>query len=102
MDADAHGKPDALMLFQASVQRPHSVQDAQASMHGPLGIVFVGLWIAKVHQQAIAEILGDIPVKTLDHLDTGRLISQHDLAQVFRIKLTGEGVSSPLGHRTAP
>jgi hypothetical protein len=31
-----------------------------------------------------------MPVKALDHLDTGRLIGQHDLTQVFRVELTGE------------
>src|SRR5262245_17207773 len=29
-------------------------------------------------------------VKALDYLDTGRLIGQHDLTQVFRVELTGE------------
>ena len=31
-----------------------------------------------------------MPIKALDHLDTGRLIGQHDLAEVFRVELTGE------------
>jgi hypothetical protein len=90
MDADPHGQPDAFVLFQAGVQRPHDVEDAQASTDGPLGVVFVGLRVAKVHQQAIAQILGDIPVKALDDLDPSRLISQHHLAEVFRVELTGE------------
>ena len=54
MDADPHGEPHVLSAFQASVQRPHGVEDAQASPDGPLSIVFMGLWVAKVHQQAIA------------------------------------------------
>jgi hypothetical protein len=79
-----------LVLFQVGIQRPHGVEDAQASTDGPLGIVFVGLREAKVHQQAIAQILGDRPVKVLDDLDPGRLISQHHLAQVFGVELAGE------------
>ena len=29
-------------------------------------------------------------VKALDHLDTGGLIGQHNLAEVFRVELTGQ------------
>jgi hypothetical protein len=90
MDADAHREPHAVGLCQAGVQRPQGVEHANAGVHGPLGVVFVGLRIAKVHQQAIAQILGDIPIKALQHFNTGRLIGQHDLAQVFRVELTGE------------
>jgi hypothetical protein len=90
MDADPHGEPDAPGLCQAGIQRPHGVEDAQASAHGPLGVVFVRLRVAKVHQQAIAEILRDIPVKAPGDLDAGGLIGQHDLAEVFRVELTGE------------
>jgi hypothetical protein len=52
-----------------------------------LGIVFVGLRIAKIDQQAITKILGDGSVKVLDDCGAGSLISPHDLAQVFRIEL---------------
>ena len=31
-----------------------------------------------------------MPIKALDDLDTGCLISQHNLTQVFRVELTGE------------
>src|ERR1051326_6590437 len=90
MDTDAHGEPHTPGLFQTGVQGPHGVEDAQTGTHGPLGIIFMRLRIAKVDQQAIAQILGNIPVKTLEHLDTGRLIGQHDLTEVFRVELTGE------------
>jgi len=63
---------------------------ASRMAYGSLGIVFVGLRIAKVHQQAIAQILGHMPIKALEHLDTGRLIGQHDVAEVFRVELTSE------------
>jgi hypothetical protein len=47
--------------------------------------------IAEVDEQAIAEILGDMPVKAGDHLGTGVLIGPHHFAQVFRVKLAGQG-----------
>src|SRR5438034_3100755 len=48
------------------------------------------LGIAKIDQQAIAEILRNMPVKALDDLSTGRVVRAHDLPVVFWIKLTGE------------
>ena len=48
------------------------------------------LRIAKIDQQAIAEILGDMPVKALDDLGTGGLVGAHHLPQIFGIELAGE------------
>src|SRR5438309_2013179 len=48
------------------------------------------LGIAEIDQQSVAEILGNIPLKALDDLRTGRLVRPHHLPQVFRIKLGGE------------
>ena len=90
MDANPHREPNAFSLFQAGVQRPQSVEEAQAGTDSSLGVVFVRLRVTKVHQQAITQILGDMPLKTLHHLDPGRLIGQHHLAQVFRVELTGK------------
>src|SRR5213080_1896449 len=46
--------------------------------------------IAKVDQQAIAEILGDMPLKAGNYLGAGPLIGPHDIAQLFRVELAGE------------
>jgi len=46
--------------------------------------------IAEVDQQAITEILRDMPLKASDHLGAGLLIGAHHLAQVFGVKLAGE------------
>src|SRR5262245_61674785 len=48
------------------------------------------LGIAKIDEQAVAEVLGDMPRKALDDLGTGSLVGAHHLPQVFRIELTGE------------
>ena len=39
----------------------HGVHHAQPGAHGPLGVIFVRLGVAEVDEQAIAEILGDMP-----------------------------------------
>ena len=51
-------------------------------------VVFMGLGIAEVHQQAIAEVLGNVAVKALDDLGTGGLIGPHHGSEVFRIEST--------------
>ena len=48
----------------------------------------MGLGIAEVHQQAIAEVLGNVAVKALDDLGTGGLIGPDHGAEVFRIEST--------------
>src|SRR5215510_9285555 len=49
------------------------------------------LRIAEVHQQAIAEILGNMALEALDDRSTGLLVRPHNLPQVLRIKAAGEG-----------
>ena len=48
-------------------------------------------WIAKVDEDSIAQILGNMSVKTADDLSTGSLISAHHLAPFFGIKSLREG-----------
>jgi hypothetical protein len=47
--------------------------------------------VAEVDEQAIAEILRDMPVKAGNHLGAGVLIRPHHLTQVFRVELACEG-----------
>ena len=58
------------------------------------------LRIAKIDQQAIAEILRDMPRKVLDDLGTGGLVGAHHLPQIFRIELRWRARSTPPDHRT--
>src|SRR6266446_1505990 len=48
------------------------------------------LGIAKIDEQPIAEILGNMAVKALDDLGTGGLVGAHDLPQVFWVELARE------------
>ena len=90
MHAHPHRQPHAAFLLQADVQRSHGLQDAQASPSSPLGVVLVRLGIAKVHQQAVTQILRDIPIEALDHRGTGLLVGPHHVAPVFRVELPGQ------------
>src|SRR6266498_3125239 len=48
------------------------------------------LGIAKIDEQAIAEILRNMPRKALDDLGTGGVIRADHLAEIFGIELGGE------------
>jgi hypothetical protein len=48
------------------------------------------LRVAKIDQQAVPQVLCDIPVETLDHLRTGLLVGAHDLTEIFRVQLASE------------
>src|SRR5215471_1122634 len=87
MDTDAYRKTNSLLSLQLGIERPRRLDHAKSRPHGAVGIVFMGLGIAKVDQQAIPEILRDMALKALDHLGAGGLISADDLAQIFRVEL---------------
>ena len=89
MDAEPHGELDAIGVPTA-YSTTYGLNNAEASMHRPVRIIFVGQGVAKVDQQAIAEILRDMALKAGDHLGAGVLVGPHHLAQVFWIELTGE------------
>src|SRR5215468_4268368 len=43
----------------------------------PLGVIFVRQGVAEVDEQAVAEVLGNMPLIASDHLGTGLLIGAH-------------------------
>jgi hypothetical protein len=67
-------------LLQVSIQGPDGLDNVQSGLHRPLRIVFMSLWIAKVHQQPIAEILGNMALEALDDRSTGLLVRPHDIS----------------------
>ena len=49
-----------------------------------LRVVLVGLGIAEVDQQPVAQVLGDVPLEAADDLGAGLLVGPHRLAQALR------------------
>ena len=90
MDPETHGDAHAVALLQVCAEGLQGRDDPEPGMHSALGVVFVRLRVAKVDQQAITKILGNVAVEALDDLRTGALVGAHDRTQVFRIKLAGE------------
>src|SRR5262249_7184749 len=90
VDTEAHREPYPVTLLQVRVNCLHGSDNPEPGAYGALGIVFMGLGIAKVDQKTIAEILGNVPVEALDDLRAGGLVGAHDLTQILGVELAGE------------
>jgi hypothetical protein len=55
-----------------------------------LGVIFMGLGIAEVHQESIPQELGNMSVKTLDDFRTSSLIGTDHLTVLFGVELRGQ------------
>ena len=90
VDAEPHGEVDTVLCRQTGIQGGDGLDNAQAGVHGAPGIVFMGRGVAKIDQQPIAEVLGDMALVVLDDLGRGLLVGAHHGAQVFGVELAGE------------
>jgi hypothetical protein len=90
VEPDAYRHSYSVLRFQTGIQGCHGLDELQARLHGPLRLVFMGLGIAEVHQQPIAEVLRHIAIKALDHGGRGLLIGADDGAVVFGVELARE------------
>jgi hypothetical protein len=86
--ADRH--THAVLRHQASVERFHGVHNGQPGVYRPLDSIFVGIRIAKVNEQAIAQILRHVAIKGLDRYHSGLLVGADHGPVVFRIELLRE------------
>jgi hypothetical protein len=91
MHAQAHGQPEALVRGQPRLEWSQGIEYVQPRSHGALRIVLMRVRIAEVHQETIAEVLGNVAIKALNHVGAGGLIGAYHLAVIFRVKLPGEG-----------
>ena len=83
MNADADGH----RLSEPGAEVLHLLEYAQTGVERAGRVVFVGGRVAKEHEQAVAEIFGNMPVKALNDLTTGRMICAEHIAPLFRVKL---------------
>ena len=67
VDADARRRSaDAVLGLERVVQASERGDDLEPGAHGALGVVLVGLRIAEVHEQTVAEVLRDVPRVAFD------------------------------------
>jgi len=72
------------------MQAVHRSEDTKASAYSPLHIIFMGLRIAKIHEEPIPKELGDVPVIAANPLRTGGLIGTDYVPILFGVELVGE------------
>jgi len=90
VNAEPHGELHRVRSHQTGVQGGDGLDEAQARVHRTPGIIFMGCGVAKINQQAIAEILGDMARVLLDDRGGGLLVGAHYHTQVFRVELARE------------
>jgi hypothetical protein len=90
VDAEPHGEMDAVLRRQTGIQRGDGLNNTQPRVHGAPSIVFMGRGVAKVDQQAITEVLGDMPLVACNDLGGSLLVGAYHRTQVFGVKLAGE------------
>ncbi len=66
------------------------VQRAERGAHRARGVVLVGLRVAEVHEQPVAEVLRDVARVALDHCRRRILIGAHDAAEIFGVEALRE------------
>jgi hypothetical protein len=90
VDADADRQLHPRAPRQTSIECPHGFHNPQTSADGAAGIVFMRLGVAKVHQQPIPEILGNMAVKALNDCGGGLLVGADDLSPIFWVELASQ------------
>ena len=80
VDADARRQTHPVLGLERIVQPAKRAEDPEPGTHGAFGVVLVGLRIAEVHEQPVAQILSDVPRVAVDRPGRRLLIGAHDAA----------------------
>jgi hypothetical protein len=83
MDADPDARP------RSEPDRPVPLErgsDVERRSQCPLDVVFGGGRVAEVRQDAVAQVLRDVPLHALDAFDAGVLVARDDFAQALGVE----------------
>jgi hypothetical protein len=89
MDAYTNTELDTFGLLQLLIPVSHGIEDTQTCPYCSLCVIFMRLGIAEIHQQAISQQLGNMPIVAVDHFGTNPLIGTHHFPIIFRVELGG-------------
>src|SRR5438067_5931977 len=90
MNAHMDSELDTFILLQTAIEVSHGSKNSQTSPYCSLGVIFMCLGIAEVHEESIPEELGDMPIVALDNFRTSRLIGTDDFPVLFGVELGGK------------
>src|SRR5262245_33845886 len=80
MDTETHGQTDPGVSRQTGVQYPNGLDHPEPGPHRPLRIIFMRQGVPEVDEEAIAQILRDMPLKAGNHVRASVVIGPHYLA----------------------
>ena len=83
-------KLDTFILLRTGIEVSHSSKNSQTSTYCSLGIIFMGVRIAKVCEYAIAQIFGDVAIELCNDFATRMLVGENEVAQFLGIELLGQ------------
>ena len=86
MDTYTDGELETFGLLQTDIQLSHGSKNTQTSPYGSLGIILMGLGIAKVDQETIPKELGDMSFIALNDFSADFLVCSYYISIVFWIK----------------
>src|SRR5215468_11444968 len=90
MNPYTDGELDALGLLQTGIEVSHGSKNSQPSPYCSLRIIFMGMGVAKVDQETIAKVLGNIAIIALDNVGTHPLIRPYHVPVLFGVELAGK------------
>src|SRR5438874_1977967 len=79
-----HQEADLMLACEMRMQLPHRIHYPETCAYGPLGIIVMGLGIAKVDDDFLPPILGDITLKLPDDAGTCLLVGTERGVEVVR------------------
>ena len=96
------GNADTGLQRRARLEFAHRRDQLQPRPYRPLGVVLMGLRIAKIDEDAVAQVLRHEPAEAAHDLSDAFVIGRNDLAQVLRVHAGGERRRADQVARTSP
>ena len=90
MAPQPNGQRNLMRFRQDGVELSDRLDDAEPRADRALCVIFVGVGVTEIDQQAVAKILRDVTVEAGDHLGACVVVGAYDLAPFFGIELTGQ------------
>src|SRR5206468_12667652 len=81
---------EAGLACETGMELSERFYNLKAGAYRPLGIIVMGLWIAKVDDDFLTAILGDMALKMLDDAGARLLVGTDHGIEVFRIQVPGQ------------
>jgi hypothetical protein len=86
VDTDPKGDADTTSALQVRVEFFEACENPETGTNGPVGIILMGGRITEIDEDAVAEILRDMPIEVLDYGARDLLVGLDQFAQILWIE----------------